>query len=84
LSSSNNTAISPCHQNKLKEIIRMIFVGKMPNNFAIVSFNRWTDSTVLDFTSWNGNEPNDAFGGERCGALISSNGEILMCPSYHL
>ncbi|XP_063422180.1 macrophage mannose receptor 1-like isoform X2 [Mytilus trossulus] len=35
---------------------------------------KWSDGSVLDFDSWNGNEPNDAFGGERCAGLLSSNG----------
>ncbi|VDI22287.1 histone demethylase JARID1, partial [Mytilus galloprovincialis] len=38
------------------------------------AFHTWSDGSVLDFESWNGNEPNDAFGGERCAGLLSSNG----------
>ena len=31
---------------------------------------RWSGGSVFDFEKWGANEPNDAFGSEKCGILL--------------
>lgn len=37
----------------------------------------WADNTPLDYVSWGGGEPNDAFGAERCGQIQAFNGKAF-------
>ncbi|KAL4228716.1 chromatin-modulating protein mrc1 [Mactra antiquata] len=43
------------------------------NDLGVDQFG-WTDGTPFDFMHWNGGEPNDAFGSEKCGQVIQSTG----------